>query len=61
MRTVAIKKDLGRGRFERFAVEKDVYYYIRQIEVALSSEIGRERLNEDYPERFPPLRGTCIT
>lgn len=58
MYTVAVRKNCGESEeFERYEVHKDVYFYIRQLEVGLCREETAKGLRFAYPNRFPAFQG----
>ena len=58
MYTVSVKKDLGQtDEYVRYEVHKDVFYYIRQLEVALCRPDSKRKMILAYPSRFPAFQG----
>lgn len=58
MYTIAVKKDLGQtDEYARYEVHKDVYVYIRQLEVALCRPDSKRKMLLSYPSRFPAFQG----
>ena len=58
MYTVAVRKDRGFSQeIDRYEVHKDVYVYIRQLEVALCRPESKRRMLLAYPSRFPAFQG----
>ncbi len=51
--TVAVKSsERPSNDYKRYEVDKDVYYYLRTLEMAVGSLTARVSLRERYPKRF---------
>ena len=53
MYTIAVKSCTDNGDdYERYEIDKNVYYYIRSLETAMDSVRIEEALRGRYPKRF---------
>ena len=58
MYTIAVMSCTDNGDdYERYEIDKNVYYYIRSLETAMDNPLTDFSLRERYPKRFNQTKG----